>query len=186
MNDFRNKLNYIFDDLQEIIEKSWVFTTTDFALRPLARDKIWRAITMHGHIKAGLIEKFGEKVISEKNTYYLQLGKYRLYFKKLNNNLCPSRPLTNRARTLQGYCQLQIDFGEQFEVSYIPVFIGYHLNYTEDLISGVYAVKMTEGKPEWIYPICTDLESTNIKTQTSTTERLVKPKRTLLGIRKTS
>jgi hypothetical protein len=109
------------------------------------RDKNWESITMSGYIKGFLMEEYPGYIWldSEGRFYFKNETNYKIYFKKLYNNLLPSNIITGHTKKLYGQYALPLE-------DKTPIIF---LGYTEDnwnQLTGIYAVCIKDNSRLWV------------------------------------
>lgn len=115
-------------------------------LSPKEINSRWAPDAINRHIHAWLINhpEFSLLIKKEHNTFYLEMGKYKLQFKKLNDRYRPSYHATKRSSLNESNRT-----SSRHDLKTI-IFIGYQVDATWSDLKGIYAVSLIDKQIDWI------------------------------------
>lgn len=125
----------------------------------------WPADAINRHVYSYLSSQptIAPLIKKEYNTFYLEKGKYKLQFKKLNDQYRPSYNYTKRSSLLERNRTWSSNDDKTV------IFVGYKVDSTWSSLNGIYSVSLSDRKLNW----AVDMEemvhsSSSIKTITKT------------------
>lgn len=130
----------------EIQERALELTRAELSSKPISfQNRNSKANRMNENIKGLLFEAFPDHMQEDKDRrFYYEHKGYRIYFKKLNDDLMPMHVGTKRSKRILS--QGSLGFTDATPV----VFVGYLVNKSWDELKKLCAVFIAQGKRLWM------------------------------------
>lgn len=125
----------------------------------------WPADAINRHVYSYLSSQptIAHLIKKEYNTFYLEKGKYKLQFKKLNDRYRPSYNYTKRSSLLERNRTWSSNDDKTV------IFVGYKVDTTWSSLNGVYSVSLSDQKINWIVDMKETVHSSSsVKPSTET------------------